>query len=173
MSDESVKDPGAPEVVEVPQQDAEGSAAIKGEQDTQEASKDASGAPEAAQGATVVNDADGQHVQMPDGSVVFTRSHPYPVSNHEWENYELTHSGDQERYSLRPGDRDYSPYSDPSVPNSHLAQMVEREIQGYGERVQSDPQTKVSAMWEGLQPVYRGQLANAIATGGGDSEVEA
>ena len=33
---------------------------------------------------TVVNTADGQHVVMPDGTQVYTRNHPYPVSNSEW-----------------------------------------------------------------------------------------
>lgn len=122
---------------------------------------------------TVVNDDAGQHVVMPDGTEVTTRSHTYPVSNSEWENYELTHSGDQARYSFKPGDKEYSPYSDPSVPNSHLAQSVEREIQSFAERVLTDVEAKVSPMWHALQGIYQGELKQAIQTGGGSGKVEA
>lgn len=121
----------------------------------------------------VVNDDNGQHVVLADGTSVATRSHPYPISNTEWEKYELTHSGDQARYSLVPGDEHYSPYSDPSVPNSHLAQMVEREIQSFADRILHDAEAVVSPLWHGLQAVYQGELKQAIATGGGSGKVEA
>lgn len=168
--------PTVPTVVEVPvqpeapQQPAEPA----GEPDAGEEAGDTPQAASVDSGTpTVVSDDSGVRVEFPDGRTVTTRQHPFPVSNSEWEKFELTHSGDQARYSYKPGDPEYSPYADPSVPNSQLAQQVEREIQGYAERVLVNPDTPVSSMWEGLQPVYQGQLEQAIATGGGDSEVEA
>lgn len=122
---------------------------------------------------TVVNDDSGQHVVMPDGLEVTTRTHTYPVSNSEWENYELTHSGDQLRYPYKPGDKEYSPYSDPNVPNTHMAQMVEREIQSFAARVLEDAEAVVSPMWNALHGIYEGELKQAIATGGGSGKVEA
>lgn len=121
----------------------------------------------------VVNDADGQHVNLADGTTVYTRPHPYPVSNHEWQAYELTHSGDQQRYSYKPGDKEYNPLSDPSIPNSWLAKQVETQLASYGERVKVDPNARPSVTWDALQPGYQGELADAIVTGGGDGKVEA
>lgn len=117
--------------------------------------------------------ANSQTVTMPDGSVVTTRTHPYPISNKEWMEYERTHSGDQERYPWKPGDAQYSANADPSVPDSHAAQRVEREIQSYADRVKNEPGASISPMWDAFQPVYQGALEQAIKTGGGNSEVEA
>lgn len=121
----------------------------------------------------VVTTKDGQTVTMPDGRVVHTRSTDAPVSNSEWQAYELTHQGDQPRYAHVPGDEAYSPYSDPAVPNSHLAQMVEREIANFAERVAQDITAEVSPIWNSLKGIYKGELDAAIATGGGSDKVMA
>lgn len=121
----------------------------------------------------VVNDDSGQHVVMPDGTVVTTRHHSYPIGNTEQEVWEQTHSGDQLRYPFKPGDQEYSPLSDPSVPDSHLSGRIEREIQSYADRVLTDSEAKVSPMWEGLQPTYKAELESAIETGGGEGKVRA
>jgi hypothetical protein len=121
----------------------------------------------------VVNDANGQHVNMPDGSVVTTRSHTLPISNAEQEVYELTHSGDQERYHYAPGDKEYNANSDPRLPNSHIAQMVEREIVSFAERIKEDAEAVVSPIWNSFVKVYEGELKQAISTGGGSGKVEA
>lgn len=152
------------DVQEAPEQPAEG---------TEEAPEAPETPAEEAAEPEVVNDADGQHVNLTDGTTVYTRSHPYPVTNSEWENYELTHSGDQARYSLKPGDLGYSPNSDPSIPNSWLAQQVTVQLASYAERVKLDPNARPSVTWEALQPGYQGALEDAIATGGGSGKVEA
>jgi hypothetical protein len=121
----------------------------------------------------VVNDGNGQHVVMPDGTVVVTRNHTYPVSNAEQAVYEETHSGDQLRYPWKPGDQEYSSYSDPSVPNSQASRWIETEIASYAERVLLDPDAKVSPIWEGLQPTYKSEIEDAIETGGGEGKVRA
>lgn len=115
----------------------------------------------------------GQTVTFPDGKVVHTRSSDAPVSNSEWRAYELTHQGDQLRYPYVPGDREYTPYSDPNVPNSHTAQQIEREIASYAERVVQDPNAEVSYMWNALHGVHVGELDTAIATGGGEGKAMA
>lgn len=127
---------------------------------------------EAAEPKTVTDD-NGQRVEMPDGSIVYTRSHGFPVSNSEWEVYERTHSGDQARYSLKPGDLGYNPLSDPSVPNSWLAKQIEVQMSSFAERVKTDPNARPSVTWDALQPTYQGELSDAILTGGGAGKVEA
>lgn len=185
MSDTTSIIPEPPAVPEVPPAPAAPEVAAPVTSGSKEGTKDVSATPATeaasetpAEAATasapvVVNDDNGQHVVLADGSSVTTRSHAYPVSNTEWEKYELTHSGDQARYSLVPGDEHYSPYSDPSIPNSHLAQMVEREIQSFADRILHDAEAVVSPLWHGLQGVYQGELKQAIATGGGSGKVEA
>jgi hypothetical protein len=121
----------------------------------------------------VVSDDSGQHVNMPDGTVVTTRSHTYPVSNAEQDVYEQTHSGDQLRYPYKPGDREYSPYSDPSVPDSRLSQMIEREIVSFADRVATDGKALISPIWSGLQPTYKAEIEAAVETGGGEGKVRA
>lgn len=132
--------------------------------------EDAHGSAEEVQ-PEVVNDDSGQHVNMPDGSVVYTRHDSLPRSNAEQANFELTHSGDQLRYPYVPGDKEYSAYSDPAVPNSHLARMVETEIVSFGERVLSDPNAAVSTMWKALKGVFDGELKAAITTGEGSGKI--
>ena len=132
------------------------------------------GTEEEAPAAPVVDTSpSGQTVTFPDGRVVYTRSTDAPVSNAEWREYEKTHQGDQLRYQFVPGDKDYSPYSDPAVPNSHLARMVESEIAGYAERVALDPNTQVSYIWNALHGMHEGELDRAIATGGGSGKAMA
>lgn len=166
------------ETVETPQSDATAAEDESVGEEAEEGSEDATDPTEGQEEVTpavpvVNNTADGQSVTMPDGSVVYTRSHPYPVSNSEWEDYERKHQGDQPRYPYVPGDREYSPYSDPTVPNSQLAQQIERELSSYAERVAQDPNTQVSYIWNALHGVYEGELDRAIATGGGSGKVEA
>ena len=141
-------------------------------QDPQEGQEETA-EPETPSEPVVENGPNGQTVTMPDGTVVTTRSHPYPVSNSEQLVYERTHEGDQERYPYVPGDREYSPYSDPAVPNSHVAQTVEREIASFGERILLDAEAKVSPMWNALKGVFEGELDQAIASGGGSGKVQA
>lgn len=161
--------PAPPEPPQHPVEDPkEGS---EGEQ-PEGVSEEASGDSEAAQEPIVTNGPNGQTVTLPDGRVVTTRAHPYPVSNSEQQSYEKTHHGDQLRYPYVPGDANYSPYSDPTVPNSHLAQRVEAEISGYGERVKQDPNAAVSPMWNALKGVADGTLENAIKTGVASGNVE-
>jgi hypothetical protein len=119
----------------------------------------------------VVNDDSGQHVVLPDGTKVYTRHDNLPRSNAEQATFELTHSGDQLRYPYKPGDKEYNAYSDPAVPNSHLARMVETEIVSYAERVLDDPKAAVSTMWNALKGVFDGQLAHAIETGEGSGKI--
>lgn len=119
----------------------------------------------------VVNDDNGQHVVLPDGTKVYTRHDNLPRSNAEQATFELTHSGDQLRYPYKPGDKEYNAYSDPAVPNSHLARMVETEIVSYAERVLDDPKAAVSTMWNALKGVFDGQLAHAIETGEGSGKI--
>lgn len=119
----------------------------------------------------VVNDDSGQHVVLPDGTKVYTRHDAFPRSNAEQATFELTHSGDQLRYPYKPGDKEYNAYSDPAVPNSHLARMVETEIVSYAERVLDDPNAAVSTMWNALKGVFDGQLAHAIETGEGSGKI--
>lgn len=128
---------------------------------------------QAPSGPEVVNDGTGQHVDFPDGSTVYTRSHSFPVSNAEWEAYEVTHSGDQSRYPYTPGDKEYDPYSDPHVPNSHLARMVETQIVSYAERVKNDPDAVISPTWSSLRPDYDASLRNAIDGGMESGKVRA
>lgn len=124
-------------------------------------------------GPVVSNNPDGQTVTFEDGTVVHTRAHGYPMTNREQEQYELTHQGDQLRYPYVPGDKEYTPYSDPSVPNSHIAQMIERDIASYAERVLTDPKARVSPQWDAFHGIYEGQLEQAIASGGGSGKVQA
>ena len=128
---------------------------------------------EEASGPVVSNNPDSQTVTMPDGTVVYTRQHGYPISNNELQKYELTHQGDQLRYPYVPGDQGYNPYSDPKIPNSHSAQMVERDIASYAERVLTDKNARVSPMWDAFNGIYEGELDQAIASGGGSGKVEA
>jgi hypothetical protein len=137
--------------------------------DSSSSSSDATAAE--APAPEVVNDDNGQHVNMPDGSVVYTRHDSLPRSNAEQANFELTHSGDQLRYPYVPGDKEYSAYSDPAVPNSHLARMVETEIVSFGERVLSDPNAAVSTMWKALKGVFDGELKAAIQSGEGSGKI--
>lgn len=120
---------------------------------------------------TVVNDDSGQHVVMPDGTVVHTRHDNLPRSNAEQEAFELTHSGDQLRYPFKPGDKEYSAYSDPAIPNSHLARSVEQEIVSFAERVFQDPAAVVSPIWNALKGVFDGELKQAIETGQGSGNI--
>lgn len=110
-------------------------------------------------------------VTKADGSVVYTRTHQYPVSNAEQERYELTHEGDQERYHLKPGDQNYSPYADPAVSNSYLARQVEAEIASYADRVQTDPNAVVSPIWVEQRKTFEGSLAEAIRDDQGNSSI--
>jgi hypothetical protein len=132
-------------------------------------SEDSAEAPAAA--PQVVNDDSGQHVVLPDGTKVYTRHDNLPRSNAEQATFELTHSGDQLRYPYKPGDKEYNAYSDPAVPNSHLARMVETEIVSYAERVLDDPKAAVSTMWNALKGVFDGELAHAIETGEGSGKI--
>lgn len=134
---------------------------------------DSSATSEPETAPVVVNDDNGQHVVMPDGTTVTTRQHPYPVSNSEWLVYEQTHSGDQLRYPYKPGDAEYSPYSDPVVPHTSLAQKVEAEIASFAERVLLNPKAEISNIWNDLKKVYNSELAQAISTGGGSGKIEA
>lgn len=173
----------APEVPETPQEGAQ--AGSDGEEETTPVSSSDSttSAPETSSGTSaeveapqepeVVNDDNGQHVNMADGTTVYTRTHPYPVTNSEWEVYERTHSGDQARYALKPGDLGYNALSDPSVPNSWLAKQIEVQLSSFAERVKTDPNARPSVTWDALQPTYQGELSDAIATGGGSGKVEA
>jgi hypothetical protein len=124
----------------------------------------------------VINDENGQRVLVPqeDGSVktVVTRTHALPVSNAEQAEYEKTHTGDQPRYSFQPGDAEYSAYSDPAVPNSHLAQRVEAEIISFAERVAQDSEAVISPLWNSLKGVFQGELEQAIKTGATTGKVE-
>lgn len=156
----------APE--EEPEQDEIG----EGSEDPTEPTEPAEGAEEPPAQPQVVNDASGQHVLMPDGTVVTTRTHSFPVGNAEQEQYDLTHHGDQLRYPYVPGDAAYSPYSDPAVPDSHIARRVEAEIGNFGERVLVDPEAKVSPMWEGLKVSSDAAIRSAIATGVESGKVE-
>lgn len=131
------------------------------------------GTAEVEPGPVVSNNPDGQTVTMPDGKVIHTRSHGYPISNREEEVYELTHQGDQLRYPYVPGDQEYNPYSDPKIPNSHVAQMVERDIASYAERVMTNPEARVSPQWDAFNGIYEGELDQAIASGGGSGKVQA
>ena len=155
--------PAAP--VETPESQPEAPAEPETDEGTEEAPETEEQPAEDAAGLEVVNDGNGQHVNMPDGSTVYTRSHPYPVTNTEWENYELTHSGDQLRYSLKPGDEGYSALSDPSVPNSHLAQQVTVQLASFAERVKDDPEARPSVTWDALQPGWQGALEAHAETG--------
>lgn len=116
---------------------------------------------------------DGQTVTFPDGRVVHTRFTDAPMSNTEWQQYEHTHQGDQLRYPYVPGDKEYSPYSDPSVLDSHLAQRVEREIASFAERVLEDAEAAISPMWNALHGLHESELDTAIATGGGQGKAMA
>jgi hypothetical protein len=118
-----------------------------------------------SEGPQVVDDENGQRVLMPDGSTVVTRQHAFPMTNAEQAVYEETHTGDQPRYSLTPGDAGYSPFSDPAVPNSHLAQSIEREIASFADRIKNDASAVVSPIWQGLKGIYQEQLDHAIETG--------
>lgn len=166
---------------ETPQNDAERPEEQDPDIQTGNPPQDGSGDSEATEGdaeetpqePVVENGPNGQTVTMPDGSVVTTRTHPFPVSNHEQENYELTHHGDQLRYPYKPGDAAYSPYSDPAVPDSRIARQIEQEIGNFGERVLQDVEAHVSPIWQGLKKVYDGELKQAIETGGGSGKVEA
>jgi hypothetical protein len=144
----------------------EGSESTSEDADSQEASGDNTPAD-----PQVVNDDSGQHVVLPDGTKVYTRHDAFPRSNAEQATFELTHSGDQLRYPYKPGDKEYNAYSDPAVPNSHLARMVETEIVSYAERVLDDPNAAVSTMWNALKGVFDGQLAHAIETGEGSGKI--
>lgn len=169
--------PAAPESTPTTSEDAstpqEGAQEDSSSNDsTEKSTEDSSeGSEEKAAEPEVVNDANGQHVNMPDGSVVTTRSHTFPVTNTEQAQYELTHSGDQLRYPYKPGDAAYNAYSDPVIPNSHLARQVETEIASFGERVLKDVEAKISPMWEGLKGIFDGELKQAIATGGGEGKI--
>lgn len=168
---EEVPEPPAPpaapdETPQEPSEDPEGAGeGQQADQDSDEATEAAQGEEEAPAEPVVTNGPDGQTVTMPDGKVVTTRSHPYPVSNYEQEVFDLTHHGDQLRYPYVPGDPAYSAYSDPAVPNSHLAQRVTSEIAGFGERVKQDPNAAVSPMWNNLKGVEQGEIEEAIETG--------
>lgn len=132
------------------------------------------GSAEEAPAKPVVNTtANGQTVTFPDGRVVHTRFTDAPMSNTEWQQYERTHQGDQPRYPYSPGDREYNPYSDPNVPNSQLAQRVEREIASFAERVLEDVNAAVSPIWNALHGLHESELDTAIATGGGSDKVMA
>lgn len=164
--------PAAPDETlehEEPETDEEAPEGAGGDQETGQDSEGATdptqGEEEAPAEPVVTNGPDGQTVTMPDGKVVTTRSHPYPVSNYEQEVFDLTHHGDQLRYPYVPGDPAYSAYSDPAVPNSHLAQRVTSEIAGFGERVKQDPNAAVSPMWNNLKGVEQGEIEEAIETG--------
>jgi hypothetical protein len=128
-------------------------------------------APEDSAKPQILFDDAGQYVQMPDGSKVYTRPDNYPRSNTEWEKFEITHSGDQERYSLKPGDKGYNPLSDPSIPNSHLATQVAVQLSSFGERVQSDPNARPSVTWDALQPGWNGALEAHAETGVGGGKI--
>lgn len=163
------------EPVEAPEEEPETETTEEGAQAPEAPAEDEEEDPEAEAptGPVVVNDDAGQHVVMPDGSVVHTRHDSYPRSNSEWEVYEVTHSGDQQRYSFKPGDKEYTPTSDPSVPDSWLAKQIETQLVSFPERVALDPAARPSPTWDALQPGYQGELAAAIETGGGGGKVEA
>lgn len=163
---------------QTPESDSEATGDEGAEQETEEVPEDvqdpAADEDEAAPGGPVVEtNPSGQTVTFPDGRVVHTRSSDAPVSNGEWQAYEHTHQGDQLRYSYKPGDKEYSPYSDPSVPNSHTAQQIEREIASFAERALQNPEAEVSYMWNALRGMHEGALDRAIATGGGSDKVMA
>jgi hypothetical protein len=139
--------------------------------DTETTSEDSTEAPEAAPTATVVNTADGQYVEKPDGTKVYTRHHTYPISNGEWAKYEKTHAGDQARYAYVPGDKEYDPYSDPHVPNSKTAQDITSEIASYATRVLKNPEAEVSNIWNQVRGVYDGALENFIKNGAASGKV--
>lgn len=168
--------PAPPEEIEETSQGASEDLEGAGEdQKTGDGSEDPTEASEGEENPTepfITNGPGGQTVTMPDGRVITTRSHPYPVSNSELEKFELTHHGDQLRYPYVPGDAAYSPYSDPAVPNSHLARRVEAEIGNFGERVLADPEAKVSPMWDGLKASSDAAIKNAIETGVESGKVE-
>lgn len=185
MSDETtsvseVPQPPAPpappeEIEETSQGASEDLEGVGEDQKTGDGSEDPTEASEGEENPTepfVTNGPGGQTVTMPDGRVITTRSHPYPVSNSELEKFELTHHGDQLRYPYVPGDPEYSPYSDPAVPNSHLAQRVESEIAGFGERVKQDSEAAISPMWNALKGVEQGEINAAIETGVSSGNVE-
>jgi hypothetical protein len=134
----------------------------------------AEGSAEETPSKPVVNTtAGGQTVTFPDGRVVHTRFTDAPMSNTEWQQYERTHQGDQPRYPYVPGDREYTPYSDPNVPNSQLAQRVEREIASFAERVLENAEAAVSPIWNALHGLHESELDTAIASGGGSDKVMA
>lgn len=183
MSDET-EVPNTPPVEEVPlppEPPEEPAADVEDEgtgKETEEGSEDATAAGEGQEEAApadpvVETTPTGQTVTFPDGRVVHTRSSDAPVSNAEWQAYELTHQGDQLRYPYVPGDQGYTPYSDPSVPDSRLAQQIEREIGSFAERVLKDPAAEISYLWNALQGNHQGELDRAIATGGGSDKVMA
>jgi hypothetical protein len=119
----------------------------------------------------VANTAEGQHVVMPDGTKVYTRHHTYPISNAEWAQYEKTHAGDQERYPYVPGDKEYSPHSDPHIPNSKLANDIEQEIASFASRVLKDPTAPVSRIWNAVRGIYDSEVDQLIRTGGSTGKV--
>jgi hypothetical protein len=180
MSDETVQEvPAVPPVPETPQSPATATLVVPADLPTAEDPQDASEAPEVAEEAPV--DHQGNEIPDPpefgvvvkeDGTKVYTRSHEYPIDNAEQDTWDLTHKGSAARYSLVPGDQGYSPQSDPAVVNSHLAQAVEAEILSFPARYAADPEAKVSPIWEGLRQVLQGELAQDLATGGGNSDVE-
>jgi hypothetical protein len=134
-------------------------------------SSDGDNSPEDAAAPQVVNDANGQHVVMPDGSKVYTRHSSLPVTNAEQAQFELTHSGDQLRYPYKPGDKEYSANSDPAIPDSHTARMVETEILSFAERVVQDASAQVSPMWNSFKGIFQSELERAIKTGVGDGKI--
>lgn len=153
---------------------ADEGAAKETEKDSEDASEPSEGAEEGKPtGPVVETTPTGQTVTFSDGRVVHTRSSDAPVSNSEWQAYELTHQGDQLRYPYVPGDKEYTPYSDPNVPNSHLAQQIEREIASFAERVLQDPKAEVSYIWNALHGIHVSELDRAIATGGGSDKAMA
>ena len=148
--------PGEKEDLEAPEEGAEG----REEGTEPEAVED-----DTETGPVVNNNPDNQTVTMPDGTVVYTRQHGLPMTNRELEQFELTHHGDQQRYAYVPGDKEYSPYSDPAVPNSHVAQMIEREIASFAERVMQDAKAVVSPTWNSFKGIFESELDQAIASG--------
>lgn len=145
-----------PEPSEVPEEGAEGREESTGPEAVEDDTED---------GPVVNNNPDNQTVTMPDGTVVYTRQHGLPMTNRELEQFELTHHGDQQRYAYVPGDKEYSPYSDPAVPNSHVAQMIEREIASFAERVMQDAKAVVSPTWNSFKGIFESELDQAIASG--------
>lgn len=173
-SDSGSETTAAPDTTETtPDTSVPASDPSEGADDTTESNSPSDSTDETPVAPQVVNDDNGQHVVMPDGSVITTRSHTYPVSNAEQEVYELTHSGDQERYKFVPGDKEYNAYSDPKLPNSQVAKWVEQEIISFAGRILDDPNARVSPIWDSFNQIYQGELAEAIETGGGSGKVEA